>query len=76
MSIEQLPTEELLKDLEETQDDLAVARKAKAMGLTTYNNGTDAVQYRIEVNEQIEQIIKEELNRRGVQYDGSNRTIQ
>ncbi len=72
MSIEQIPTEELLEDLEEAQDDLAVARMAKAMGITTYNNGADAVQYRIDVNEQIEKVIKEELKRRGVQYDGSH----
>jgi len=72
MSIEQIPTEELLEDLEEAQDDLAVAQMAKAMGITTYNNGADAVQYRIDVNEQIEKVIKEELKRRGVQYDGSH----
>ena len=72
MSIEQIPTEELLEDLEEAQDDLAVARMVKAMGITTYNNGADAVQYRIDVNEQIEKVIKEELKRRGVQYDGSH----
>ena len=72
MSIEHIPTEELLKDLEETIDDLDIAREAKAMGIVTYNNGADAVQYRIDTNERIERVIKEELKRRGVTYDGNN----
>lgn len=72
--IEQIPNEELLTDLRESIEDVELCYKALAVGITQYDGGS--VRYRLGTNVQIIQVIKEELNRRGVQYDGSNRTIQ
>lgn len=63
-----IPDEELIQDLAETQEDIVLCEFAIAHGVETYNEDNSSVLERLNMNKAMEIIIKEELERRGVNY--------
>lgn len=63
-NIQEIPTEELLKDRQDSIHDASVCRQAIKIGITSYSGGS--VLERAETNERIVLKIDEELKRRGV----------
>lgn len=64
--ITEIPTVELLVDLQESLDDITVCNNALKVGALTYGNG-ESTRYRYDVNLKIVEKIRAELKRRGVE---------
>jgi len=62
VDVTKIPTEKLIKDLDDTVEDIAACRVALAYGLTTYSDGS--VQDRLDTNLRIKDVITAELLRR------------
>lgn len=62
MNIIEIPTDELLKDKQESLLDIANCKTALRLGITQYSGGS--VQERLEINQKIVEKIDIELNRR------------
>lgn len=63
--LKDFPTQELINDLEDTVNDIAVCKLALDAGITQYSGGS--VQWRLEENQKMYRIITGELKRRGEQ---------
>jgi hypothetical protein len=64
--ITKIPTAELIDDLRDGLDDIAVCKTALREGVTSYSGGS--VEHRLKVNEIINAKIEAELKRRGVVF--------
>jgi len=67
MNIEDIPTEELKKDLQDSIDDISICSLSLAVGVYEYNDGNKkcSVQNRLDTNAEIIKVIEAELIERG-----------
>ncbi len=73
MSVQDIPTKEMLVDRDETVQDIKWCDMALAVGVTTYggeNHDEKSVQERLDTNKKILEVIDGELKRRGIIYLG------
>lgn len=65
MDITTIPTDEMLRDRDQTVRDIAICREALTLGIATYGHG-ESVRLRLDTNLRILDTIKAELERRRV----------
>lgn len=68
--ITEIPTAELLLDLQESLDDITTCNNALKVGVLTYGNG-ESTRYRYDVNLRIVEKIRAELKRREAESNGN-----
>ena len=65
MNITEIPTNELIKDLKDSIDDIRICEEALSLRPPVINCGDTSVKERLETNKKIVDMIKKELVARG-----------